>query len=103
MKISDMESTRAQQVAGVNRPQPVAGNSDAQTTTGNGGSPAATVELSQSAQTINMARQAVDAVPDTRDDLVNRLKAQVDSGTYHVSGDDIADQMYRRAQADSIR
>jgi flagellar biosynthesis anti-sigma factor FlgM len=103
MKISDMESTRAQQVAGVNRPQPVVGNTDAQTTSGNGGSPAATVELSQSAQTINMARQAVDAVPDTRDDLVNRLKSQVDAGTYHVSGDDIADQMYRRAQADSLR
>jgi len=105
MKISDMESTRAGQITGVNRPQPVAGNTDAQSTNlgSNGGAPAATVELSQSAQTINLARQAVDAVPDTRDELVNRIKAQVDAGTYNVSGDDIADQMFRRAQADSLR
>jgi negative regulator of flagellin synthesis FlgM len=104
MKISDVESTRAGQIVGVNRPQPVVGNSDAQSNLGsNGGAPAATVELSQSAQTINLAKQAVDAVPDTRDDLVSRIKSQVDAGTYNVSGDDIADQMYRRAQADSIR
>jgi negative regulator of flagellin synthesis FlgM len=70
---------------------------------GNGASPAAQIELSQSAQTIAAARQAVDAVPETRDDLVARLKSQIDAGTYHVSGDDIADQMFRRAQADQIR
>ena len=104
MKISDVESTRAGQIVGVNRPQPVAGNSDAQPNLGSsGGAPAAAVELSQSAQTINLARQAVDAVPDTRDELVSRIKSQVDSGTYHVSGSDIADQMFRRAQADSLR
>jgi len=99
MKISVTESTRAGQISGVNPTQSAAGNED----TINGGSPAATVELSPSAQTINAARQAVAAVPETRDDLVNRIKAQIDAGTYHVSSSDIADQMVRRAQADSIR
>ncbi len=35
--------------------------------------------------------------------LVARLKTQVDSGSYHVSGADIADQIVRRAKADSIQ
>ena len=104
MKISDVESTLAGQVVGVNRPQPAAGTTEAQANvSGTGAAPAATVELSQSAQTIHLARQAVDSVPDTRDDLVAKIKSQVDAGTYHVSGDDIANQMLRRAQADSLR
>lgn len=104
MKISDAESTRASQIVGVSSPQSTVDSTQAQSSaTGSGSAPAATVELSQSAQTINQARQAVDAVPDTRDDLVAKIKSQVDAGTYHVSSSDIADQMYRRAQADSIR
>lgn len=47
--------------------------------------------------------QAVDATPETRDDLVAKLQKQISSGTYSVSGSDIADQMVRRAQADRIR
>ena len=46
---------------------------------------------------------AVNAAPDTRVALVDKLKAQVESGTYHVSSADIADQIVRRAQADIIQ
>ena len=45
----------------------------------------------------------LNATPETRDDLVAKLRQQVSSGTYKVSGADIADQMVRRAQADRIR
>lgn len=103
MKISNAESTRAGQIAGINQTSPVSVSTEQEEAGAAASNPAATLELSQPAQTISMARQAVAAVPETRDDLVSRIKSQVDSGSYYVSSDDIADQMVRRAQADSIR
>lgn len=108
MKISSEESLRAGRIepikpaqSGTVKPQPPA-------TPGSG--PAAKVELSAQAQALSAAKAqaaqylpAVKAAPETRDDLVSRLKAQVGSGTYHVDGADIADQIVRRAQADSVR
>ncbi len=64
---------------------------------------AATVSFSSRAQEISRATSAVNSTPDTRDDLVNSLKSKIDSGTYHVSGSDIADMMYRRHAADSVK
>jgi len=63
-------------------------------------SPAATVSFSSHAQDIAKAKAAVNAAPDVREDLVSSLKARVDSGTYNVSGADIADMMMRRVAAD---
>jgi flagellar biosynthesis anti-sigma factor FlgM len=42
-------------------------------------------------------------MPDVREDIVAALRARVDSGTYNVSSEEIADLMVRRAYADSIR
>ncbi len=108
MKISSEESQRAGRIepitpagAGAVKAQPAA-------TPGSG--PAASVELSAQAQALSAAKAeatrylpAVQSAPETRDDLVSRLKAQVEGGTYHVSGADIADQLVRRVQADNIR
>lgn len=108
MKISSEESQRAERIqpvapaqSGTVKPQPPAAP---------GQGPAAQVELSAQAQaraaTKAEAAQylpAVNAAPETRDDLVSRLKAQVESGNYHVSSADIADQIVRRAKADSVR
>lgn len=102
MKISNVESLRASQTDAVSRPTGVTAPVPAGTV-GQAGSPAAQVELSSQAQALASAKAAVDAAPDTRDDLVAKLKAQIDGGTYQVSGKDIADQMLRRAQADRIR
>jgi anti-sigma28 factor (negative regulator of flagellin synthesis) len=44
----------------------------------------------------------VKELPD-REELVARIKEQVDAGTYHHSGEVIADAMARRALADRIR
>jgi flagellar biosynthesis anti-sigma factor FlgM len=97
MKISDVESARAAQIPAVSPAQPVTPNSDPRPDFQDaGGNPAAKVELSPEGQALAVARQAVDAAPDTRDDLVARLKAQIDAGTYHVSSSDIADRMIRR-------
>ena len=62
--------------------------------------PAATVSFSPRAQEIAQAKAAVDAAPDVRESLVASLKAKVESGTYHVSGADVADMMMRRFEAD---
>ena len=110
MKISNDESLRAGRINAVS---PVltgsAKTKTPATTPGTG--PAAQVELSAQAQALLSASKteaarflpAVKAAPETRDDLVARLKTQVDSGSYHVSGADIADQIVRRAKADNIQ
>lgn len=104
MKISNLESLRASQTDAVARPTSVTGTSPIPSgTSGQVGTPAAQVELSSQAQALASAKAAVEAAPDTRDDLVAKLKAQIDGGTYQVSGNDIAEQMIRRAQADRIR
>jgi len=64
-------------------------------------SPAATVSFSTQAQDIAKAKAAVNAAPDVREDLVSSLKARVSSGTYSVSGADVADMMMRRMAADN--
>lgn len=104
MKISNLESLRASQTDAVSRPMGVAGAPPIPSSSAGGvGTPAAQVELSSQAQALASAKAAMEAAPDTRDDLVTQLKAQIDGGTYQVSGKDIADQMLRRAQADRIR
>jgi len=111
MKITNDEAVRAssiESVAAANlRTQPAAPIAK---TAGPGAGPAAQIELSAQAKALSAAKTeavsylpAVNAAPDTRVDLVSKLKAQVESGTYHVSSADIADQIVRRAQADKIQ
>lgn len=63
--------------------------------------PAATVEISSDSQVIQQVKRVVNQMPDVREARVRELKAQVESGTYHVSGEDIADLIIRRALADN--
>ena len=109
MKISSEESHRAGRIepitpaqSGVAKAQPAAAAP--------GQGPAAQVELSAQAQAKAAAKAeaaqylpAVKAAPETRDDLVSRLKSQVASGNYHVNSADIADQIVRRAKADRVQ
>ena len=112
MKISNDEAVRASSsinpIAAANlRAQPTA---PAAKTAGPGAGPAAQIEISDQAKALSAAKTeaasylpAVNAAPDIRTSLVDKLKAQVESGTYHVSSADIADQIVRRAQADSVQ
>lgn len=52
-------------------------------------------------QTVKEVTRAVISMPD-REDRIAELKARIESGTYHVSGEDIADRMIRRNIADSL-
>lgn len=65
--------------------------------------PAAKVEISANTQEIQRVKQLLEESPDTREEMVQALKARIESGTYNVSSDDIADLMFRRAFADRIR
>lgn len=104
MRITDSESLRAGQISSVTPAQTITSQSKAAAHAyGKSASPAAQVDFSEQAQAIAVAAVAVDATPDVRESLVAKLKAQVDAGTYHVSGKDIADQIVRRAQADRIQ
>jgi len=111
MRISNEESLRATRIEPVAPARPGA---PAGRIAPPGQGPAAQVEISAQARSLSAAKAdnkaeaapflpAVQASPETRDSLVASLKAQVDAGTYHVSGADIADQIVRRAKADTIR
>ncbi len=58
-------------------------------------------EVSSKAQEVQQVKKLVNQLPDVREDRVQALKAQIENGTYHVSGDDIADLIIRRALADN--
>jgi anti-sigma28 factor (negative regulator of flagellin synthesis) len=105
MKITSGESTRASQIS------PVTASTSAAPTSSpvsSGTGPAASLQVSPEAQ-VRAAAQAeaasyvpaVNAVPD-REDKISDLKSSIAAGTYQVSGQDIADQILRRSQADSI-
>jgi len=112
MKISNDESTRASQVAPAQ--PPVSLDSLQPHATGHKGvpvsTPAAHIEISAQAQALSASKAeaahylpAVQAAPETRDALVTSLKAQVEGGTYHVKGTDIAEQILRRSAADRLQ
>ena len=53
------------------------------------------------AQEVQQIKKLVNELPDVREDRVQALKAQIESGTYQVSGEDIADLIIRRTLADN--
>ena len=100
MKISEQEVSRLLSVSPFDRR---ASASSAAATVGgvSEGRLAARVDISPSAQDIQRVAQVISELPDVREDRVQALKAQIESGTYHVSGEDIADLIIRRALADN--
>ncbi|MCQ2496844.1 MAG: flagellar biosynthesis anti-sigma factor FlgM [Lachnospiraceae bacterium] len=51
------------------------------------------VEISQLGKDIQVAKQAVKAAPDVREDKVAAMKAAFANGTYSVSDDQLADKL----------
>ena len=100
MRITGEQSNLASRVNTVKGAAPSAATTPAHDETGAPASSAATATFSSRAQDITKAKAAVNAAPDTRDDLVKSVKDRVDSGTYNPSSDDIADMMLRRHAAD---
>lgn len=53
-------------------------------------------EISQAGKDYQTAVQAVKEVSDVREDKVNRIKEQLASGTYNVTGEEFAERMVER-------
>lgn len=49
------------------------------------------------------AMAAVDRAPETREQVVESLRARVEAGAYSVSGEQVAEMMIRRLIADQVR
>lgn len=55
------------------------------------------IEISSSAKQFQLAFAAIKNQPDTRTQLVQELKAKVESGQYRVAAEDIAEAMLNKA------
>ena len=58
-----------------------------------------TVSFSSIGKDIQVAKQAVNAASDVREDVVASLKAAIKNGTYNVSGEDFADKLLAKYEA----
>ena len=67
--------------------------------------PSETTMHSYSANPLDVHRvtEAMDSVPDVREDVVASLRARIEAGTYSVTGEQIAEMLVRRFYADRIR
>ena len=59
-------------------------------------------ERKADAELVKQVVQDVSQTPD-REDMIADLRARIEAGTYHPTGDDIADTMIRRSIADRIK
>jgi negative regulator of flagellin synthesis FlgM len=57
-----------------------------------------TVSFSSIGKDIQVAKQAVSAAPDIREDKVASLKAAINNGTYDVSGEAFADKLLAKME-----
>lgn len=58
-------------------------------------SPNDSVEFSREVHEQRGIQEALRALPETRQDRLNRIKAAIDSGTYSVSTQDVADKLIK--------
>ena len=58
-----------------------------------------TVSFSSIGKDIQVAKQAVSAAPDVREDLLAKYKAAIKNGTYDVSGEAFADKLLAKYEA----
>ena len=54
-----------------------------------------TVVISDAAKRIQEAKMQLDEIPDVREDKVAQLKKQIESGTYEINAEKIADKLIK--------
>jgi len=52
-----------------------------------------TLELSQAGKDLQVAKAAVAAAPEVREDRIAQIKAAMENGTWSVSNEDLADKL----------
>ncbi|MBW1965799.1 MAG: flagellar biosynthesis anti-sigma factor FlgM [Methanophagales archaeon] len=53
------------------------------------------VSLSHTSRDFNLAKKAIERLPDVREEKIRGLKEQIEQGTYDVSGEKIAESILR--------
>lgn len=99
MNISDIKDVNAQMVQQYQHSENVTSTVDKQAGSA-AVKPEETVDLSTMARDIQQAKVEVSKVPDVREEKVQEIKAQVDNGTYNVSGEQIANKMVGESLVD---
>lgn len=54
-------------------------------------------------EAFDVAMKALESVPDVREDLVDEVRAKIESGQYEVDPGEVGEMMLRRMRADGIR
>ena len=55
------------------------------------------VELSRAAGELKRTRKVLEEVPDVRQEKIERIKNQIENGTYEIKSDKIADKMVKES------
>ena len=92
MKVSDIKDVNAQMIQQYQRSENTAPAVDKQAGSASV-KPIEKVDLSTMAKEIQKAKVEVSKLPDVREEKVQEIKAQVEKGTYNVSGEQIANKM----------
>jgi negative regulator of flagellin synthesis FlgM len=99
--ISKIKDTSAQALQQYQKSDPV--KNDGEKSVGAGATTTTEkVDLSAKAKDILRIKQIMDQTPDVREAKVQELKRQIDSGTYTVDTDKVADKMVGEALIDII-
>lgn len=54
-------------------------------------------------EAFDVAMKALETIPDVREDLVEEVRAKIESGQYEVDPSEVGEMMLRRMRADGIR
>lgn len=77
--------------------QPVSSASSSSGQGGVGGASESSVAISDLGRVVAETRKMVDALPDVRIEKVERIQSALDSGTYQVAGEQVAEKMVAEA------
>jgi negative regulator of flagellin synthesis FlgM len=75
---------------------------DTQATARTGGDAQDKVAISERAMEVRRAREALEALPEVRQEKVDALRRQIDQGTYTVKGDKIALNMITESLVNAL-
>ena len=98
MKISKVDDAALQSIQQYQKSEKVQNESNQKV--GGSAAPEEKVNLSTKARDIQQLRDAINQLPDVREDKVRELKDQVEKGTYDVNGQKVADKMVAESLLD---
>ena len=96
MKISDLKDANAQVIQQYQRGDNPAVSSDKQVISA-ALKPEEKVDLSTKAKDIQQAKNALNSLPDVREEKVQGIKIQVEKGTYNVNAEKSADKRVKES------